>query len=100
VLPEISVNFLGRVDPPRGVGFTLAPESPGRAHGWRGTRPTTLDLVARLTGDRLVVEWHYDTGVLARGAIDDCAGRFRATLGDLASGPPTVEGEDVQRRLP
>ena len=46
-LPEISINFLGRVDPPRSARWTIAPESPGREHGHRGTRRTILNVVGR-----------------------------------------------------
>ncbi len=97
-LPEISVNFLGRVDPPRALGFAIAPESPGREYGRRGTRPTVLDLVARLAEDRLIVDWHFDAVLLAPGVIDECADRFGASLRELVRGAGSGELASEERR--
>jgi non-ribosomal peptide synthase protein (TIGR01720 family) len=85
--PEVSLNYLGRIDPPAGAGWCLAPESAGRELGRGGTRPTVLDVVAELTGGRLRIAWHYDAFLLAAATIERCAARFHAVLRELAAGP-------------
>lgn len=59
--PELSCNYLGRVDPPAGFSWTIAPESAGPEVGPGGTRPTSLDVVGSVADGRLRIAWHYDT---------------------------------------
>ncbi len=82
--PVVSCNFLGRIDPPPWPGWRVAPESPGAEVGVRGTRPTTLDVVAYLTGSRMCVDWHYDARAHAGDAIADVAAVCLGVLEQLA----------------
>jgi non-ribosomal peptide synthase protein (TIGR01720 family) len=82
--PEISCNYLGRVEPPRGLAWRIAPESVGAEVGTGGTRPTTLDVVAHIAGERLYVAWHYDAVAHTRDTIEGLAERALGVLEALA----------------
>lgn len=82
--PEVSCNYLGRVEPPAGSTWTIAPESPGPEVGAHGTRPTSLDVVGALAGGRLRVAWHYDTATQSEAVIARFAAECRDVLRALA----------------
>jgi len=91
--PEMSVNFVGRVDPPATSRWRLAAESTGPEHGRRGVRPTIVDLVARIQDERLVIDWHYDARLLAERTIADCLARFARALRDVLPVPRGDRGD-------
>jgi non-ribosomal peptide synthase protein (TIGR01720 family) len=82
--PEVSCNYLGRIDPPLGSGWSIAPESAGREIGRGGTRPTALDVVAHLAAERLHVAWHYDGARHRRTTMAACADRLLEVMRELA----------------
>jgi non-ribosomal peptide synthase protein (TIGR01720 family) len=82
--PQISCNYLGRIDPPLGREWWPAPESAGREIGRRGTRPTALDVVGHLAADRLHVALHYDGARRRRVDVAAFADRMLAVLRELA----------------
>ena len=82
--PEISLNYLGRLDPPADVRWRPARESAGRDVGVRGTRPTRVDVTAHVADGRLHVDWAYDARSLARGFVERLAAEFAGVLGALA----------------
>jgi amino acid adenylation domain-containing protein/non-ribosomal peptide synthase protein (TIGR01720 family) len=90
--PEVSLNFLGRVDPPRAAGWRRAPESPGPEVAPRGTRPTVLDVVGQIEAERLQVAWYYDALLLARALVEEHVETFRRVLRTLASPQASVGG--------
>jgi non-ribosomal peptide synthase protein (TIGR01720 family) len=90
--PEVSLNFLGRVDPPGVAGWRRAPESPGSELAPRGTRPTVLDVVGQVEAERLQVAWYYDAVLLARALVEEHAAMFRRVLRTLASREASVAG--------
>jgi hypothetical protein len=93
----VSVNFVGRIDPPAATRWRLAPEAAGREYGRRGTRPTVLDLVAWLEDECLVIDWHYDAVLLAARTIERCVACFDAAVRELAaaaSEEPDVDASD------
>mgnify|MGYP000855258658 CR=1 FL=1 len=73
--PELSCNYLGRVDPPAGLPWTVAPESAGPEVGPDGTRPTSLDVVGSVSEGRLRISWHYDTVAHDDATIERLAAR-------------------------
>ncbi|MCC6848189.1 MAG: amino acid adenylation domain-containing protein [Deltaproteobacteria bacterium] len=89
--PEISCNYLGRIDPPPGLGWRLAPESAGREVAAEGTRPTLLDVVAHVAAERLHVAWHYDAVAYERAAITALAARTLDELRGLAAGATAAD---------
>ncbi|MCC6766335.1 MAG: amino acid adenylation domain-containing protein [Deltaproteobacteria bacterium] len=93
--PEVSCNYLGRIDPPRSLGWRIAPESTGPEVGPGGTRPTALDVVAHVAADRLHVAWHYDAVAYEGAAIAALAARALDVLRALASGAIGMDGEPV-----
>ncbi len=86
--PAISVNYLGRVDPPEGAGWRLAREAPGREVGVAGARPTLLDVTAHLLGGRLHVAFAYDRVRCARAAMEEVADRTLDVLRAIAARTP------------
>ncbi len=82
--PAMSCNYLGRIDPPSVLTWAVAPESPGREVGHRGTRPTAVDLVAHLAEDRFHVTWHYDARRYERAVIAAMADRCLAVMRELS----------------
>ena len=83
--PEISFNYLGRLDPPDGARWRIARESAGREVGLHGTRPTLLDVTAHVANGLLVVAWDYDTRRYQRGMIEQLALRVRTIVCDLTA---------------
>jgi non-ribosomal peptide synthase protein (TIGR01720 family) len=82
--PDVSCNYLGRVDPPLGRDWSVAPESAGREVGRRGTRPTTLDVVGSLAAERLHIAWHYDRARYRSADVAIFADHMLAALRELA----------------
>jgi non-ribosomal peptide synthase protein (TIGR01720 family) len=88
--PEISFNFLGRVDPPEGTGWRVAREAPGREVGVRGPRPTTLDVTAHIADGRLHVVWAYDRVRYARAFLAALAERMLEIVRGFGDAPTTA----------
>ncbi|MEB2286137.1 MAG: amino acid adenylation domain-containing protein [Myxococcales bacterium] len=84
IRPEVSCNYVGRLDPPPGLPWRLAPESAGAETAAAGTRPTMLDVVAHIAGARLRVGWHYDAVAYERAAIAALAAHAIEVLRRLA----------------
>lgn len=83
--PEVSFNYLGRLDPPETAGWRVARESPGAEVGVRGVRPTRLDVTAHLLGGRLHLEWSWDRGRCGEALIARLVDRMLDVVDALAT---------------
>lgn len=88
--PEVSFNYLGRLDPPETAGWRVAGESPGGEVGVHGVRPTRLDVTAHLLGGRLHLEWSWDRGRCGETLIARLADRMLDVV-DALTTRATVE---------
>jgi non-ribosomal peptide synthase protein (TIGR01720 family) len=83
--PEISFNYLGRLDPPDTAGWRVARESSGREVGLRGARPTLLDVTAHLLGGCLDLAWSYDPARCGEAVVARLADRMLDVVRDLTT---------------
>jgi non-ribosomal peptide synthase protein (TIGR01720 family) len=84
--PEVSFNYLGRIDPPERARWRLARESPGREFSMRGARPTILDVTAQVADGGLHVAWAYGAALHRRATIEQLAGRFLDVIMQIGRG--------------
>jgi non-ribosomal peptide synthase protein (TIGR01720 family) len=82
--PEVSMNYLGRIDPPADARWRPAREARGREVGVGGTRPTLVDVAAWITTGELRIEWAYDARLLRRTTLEELTTRFAAAVDELA----------------
>ena len=82
---DVVFNYLGQFDQalPEGTAFAVAKESAGRMRGARNRRTHRLQIVARVEGGRLQVEWNYSAKLHARETIAGLAEAFVAEVRGL-----------------
>ncbi len=79
--PEVSFNYLGRLDGRRAAGaLGLAPEPPGPELGPRGRRLYLFEIGGGVSGGRLRLHWHYAPAIHHRETVEKLAAAFGASL--------------------
>ncbi|HJX19630.1 MAG TPA: condensation domain-containing protein, partial [Steroidobacteraceae bacterium] len=80
--PELSFNYLGRVDGEGELPFRLAAEDLGALHGAANRRPHLIDISASVVDGRLLVQW-FHAARHAPATIAALAERYVASLRGL-----------------
>jgi non-ribosomal peptide synthase protein (TIGR01720 family) len=93
--PEVSFNYLGRLDETLGEGapFRLAPEAPGPLRDPGAPRAHPLEVNAYLLDGELRTVWSYDRLRYRRGEVEALAEATLAVVRELAAGEG-AGGED------
>jgi non-ribosomal peptide synthase protein (TIGR01720 family) len=93
--PEVSFNYLGRLDGALGEGapFRLAPEAPGPLRHPGAPRAHPLEVNAYLLDGELRTVWSYDRLRYRRGEVAALAEAALAVVRELAAGEE-AGGED------
>jgi non-ribosomal peptide synthase protein (TIGR01720 family) len=90
--PEISFNYLGRMDGMDAEAFRFARESCGSAASSIGNRPHLINIAGIVREGRLELQWTYSTAVHAPSTIEAMAANFVARLQELIAHCQATEG--------
>lgn len=94
---ELCFNYLGQLDATTNADalFRLQTTTCGTARSPRGSRAYLIDVNAKLSGGRLIVEWIYNGKLHHAATVTQLARDYLATLGDIAALCRTGDGAAV-----
>jgi amino acid adenylation domain-containing protein/non-ribosomal peptide synthase protein (TIGR01720 family) len=86
---DISFNYLGQLDQVLSADgpFQPAPEESGAARDGASPRSNLIDVVAKVSGGRLQVEWLYSKALHTTGQVEAAAAIFQRELSRLLTDP-------------